>query len=97
VTAFESLRTAGKIRAWGVSNFSVNDMEELFNIPHGNRCATNQVLYNLGSRAGSYLGGFRTPARVQTDRFTQPASENLHHPSHTCPQEQRPLSGKVRG
>jgi diketogulonate reductase-like aldo/keto reductase len=27
VTAFESLRAAGKIRAWGVSNFSVNDME----------------------------------------------------------------------
>ena len=50
VTAFESLRTAGKIRAWGVSNFSVNDMGELFNIPHGDRCATNQVLYNLGSR-----------------------------------------------
>lgn len=50
VTAFENLRTAGKIRAWGVSNFSVSDMEELFNIPHGDRCATNQVLYNLGSR-----------------------------------------------
>lgn len=50
VTAFESLRTAGKIRAWGVSNFNVSDMEELFNIPHGDRCATNQVLYNLGSR-----------------------------------------------
>ncbi len=50
VTAFESLRAAGKIRAWGVSNFSVNDMEELFNIPHGDRCATNQVLYNLSSR-----------------------------------------------
>jgi hypothetical protein len=27
VTAFESLRTAGKIRAWGVSNFNVSDME----------------------------------------------------------------------
>jgi diketogulonate reductase-like aldo/keto reductase len=51
VTAFESLRTAGKIRAWGVSNFSVNDMEELFAIPNGDRCATNQVLYNLGNRA----------------------------------------------
>jgi diketogulonate reductase-like aldo/keto reductase len=51
VTAFESLRTAGKIRAWGVSNFSVNDMEELFNIRHGDRCATNQVLYNLGDRS----------------------------------------------
>src|SRR4029453_14421410 len=30
VTAFEKLRTAGKIRAWGVSNFSVRDMENFF-------------------------------------------------------------------
>ena len=50
VAAFESLRAAGKIRAWGVSNFKVSDMEELFRVPHGDRCATNQVLYNIGSR-----------------------------------------------
>jgi diketogulonate reductase-like aldo/keto reductase len=25
-------------------------MEELFRVPHGDRCATNQVLYNLGDR-----------------------------------------------
>ena len=50
VAAFESLRAAGKIRAWGVSNFKVSDMEDLFRIPHGDRCATNQVLYNLGNR-----------------------------------------------
>jgi len=50
VTAFEDLRSAGKIRAWGVSNFKVSDMESLFNIPRGNRCATNQVLYNIGNR-----------------------------------------------
>jgi len=50
VTAFESLRAAGKIRAWGVSNFKVSDMEDLFRVPHGDRCATNQVLYNLGTR-----------------------------------------------
>ena len=50
VTAFENLRSAGKIRAWGVSNFGVTDMEELFLVPHGNRCATNQVLYNVGRR-----------------------------------------------
>jgi diketogulonate reductase-like aldo/keto reductase len=50
VTSFEDLRSAGKIRAWGVSNFNVNDMEELFRVPHGDRCATNQVLYNLGKR-----------------------------------------------
>jgi diketogulonate reductase-like aldo/keto reductase len=51
VTAFENLRSAGKVRAWGVSNFSVSDMDELFKIPHGDRCATNQVLYNLADRS----------------------------------------------
>lgn len=50
VAAFESLRAAGKIRAWGVSNFKVSLMEELFRVPDGDRCATNQVLYNVGSR-----------------------------------------------
>lgn len=33
-----------------MSNFSVGDMEELFHIPHGDRCATNQVPYNIGDR-----------------------------------------------
>src|SRR5262249_30304723 len=50
VAAFENLRLAGKIRAWGVSNFKVGDMEDLFRVPNGRRCATNQVLYNLSSR-----------------------------------------------
>jgi diketogulonate reductase-like aldo/keto reductase len=50
VTAFESLRKAGTIRAWGVSNFTVRDMEDLFDVPQGDRCATNQVPYNLTAR-----------------------------------------------
>jgi diketogulonate reductase-like aldo/keto reductase len=50
VAGFERLRAAGKIRAWGVSNFTVSDMEDLFRVPHGDRCATNQVAYNLGNR-----------------------------------------------
>jgi diketogulonate reductase-like aldo/keto reductase len=50
VAGFESLRAAGKIRAWGVSNFQVSDMEDLFRVSRGDRCATNQVLYNLGNR-----------------------------------------------
>ena len=50
VTAFENLRSAGKIRAWGVSNFKVSDMEDLFRVPQGDRCATNQVPYSLGDR-----------------------------------------------
>jgi diketogulonate reductase-like aldo/keto reductase len=51
VKAFETLRSAGKIRAWGVSNFKVKDLENLFHIPQGDRCATNQVPYNIGDRS----------------------------------------------
>jgi len=50
VTAFEQLRAAGKIRAWGVSNFDVGQMEDLFRVPDGHRCATNQVAYSLNNR-----------------------------------------------
>ena len=50
VAAFEKLRAAGKIRAWGVSNFSVSQMEDLLRVPDGNRCATNQVPYSLNNR-----------------------------------------------
>jgi diketogulonate reductase-like aldo/keto reductase len=50
VTAFEKLRTAGKIRAWGVSNFQVSDMEKLFRVPQGDRCTTNQLPYSIGDR-----------------------------------------------
>src|SRR6202167_4444573 len=50
VAAFEQLRAAGKIRAWGVSNFDVGQMEDLFRVPNGHRCATNQVPYSLNNR-----------------------------------------------
>ena len=50
VAAFEQLRTAGRIRAWGVSNFSAGQMGELFRVPDGHRCATNQVPYSLRNR-----------------------------------------------
>jgi diketogulonate reductase-like aldo/keto reductase len=51
VAGFESLCAAGKIRSWGVSNFSVRQMEDLFRIPQGDRCATNQVPYSVGDRS----------------------------------------------
>jgi diketogulonate reductase-like aldo/keto reductase len=50
VAAFEQLRMAGKIRAWGVSNFDAGQMEDLFGVPDGHRCATNQVPYSLKNR-----------------------------------------------
>jgi diketogulonate reductase-like aldo/keto reductase len=45
VAAFERLRETGKIRAWGVSNFDRDDMEELLD-EGGAAVAVNQVLYN---------------------------------------------------
>jgi diketogulonate reductase-like aldo/keto reductase len=50
VAAFEKLRAAGTIRAWGVSNFDAGQMEDLFRVPDGGRCATNQVPYSLNNR-----------------------------------------------
>jgi len=46
VAGFERLLKQGKIGAWGVSNFDVDDMEELFRVPGGEGCTVNQVLYN---------------------------------------------------
>ncbi|MBW6422653.1 aldo/keto reductase [Rhizobium sp. XQZ8] len=54
VAGFEELRKAGKIGAWGVSNFDLDDMEELMRVPDGENCAANQVLYNLSRRGIEY-------------------------------------------
>jgi diketogulonate reductase-like aldo/keto reductase len=50
VAAFEELRGAGKIRAWGVSNFDVGDLEELAALGDSGLPACNQVLYHLEER-----------------------------------------------
>ena len=50
VEAFETLKAEGKIGAWGVSNFDVDDMEELLLVPGGGNVTANQVLYNLARR-----------------------------------------------
>ncbi|MBJ9973844.1 aldo/keto reductase [Pseudomonas sp. S75] len=46
VEAFERLVDEGKIRRWGVSNFDVDDLQEL----DDSRCAVNQVMYNPAER-----------------------------------------------
>ena len=50
ISAFEQLKTDGKIKHWGVSNFDTSDMQELYGIPEGKNCQINQVLYNLSRR-----------------------------------------------
>ena len=65
VAGFEQLRAAGKIKAWGVSNFNIDQMEALFRIPEGSRCATNQVPYSLNSRG---IERFFLGARITISR-----------------------------
>ena len=48
--AFQSLKQAGKIREYGISNFDVRDLEEAGAMPGGDEIAANQVLYNLMRR-----------------------------------------------
>lgn len=50
VTAFETLKSQGKIRHWGVSNLDVAAMNELATVANGNRCMANQVQYALDCR-----------------------------------------------
>lgn len=49
--AFDELEAAGKIRAFGVSNFDVDDLEEAVAVTGEGRIACNQVLYHLDERA----------------------------------------------
>ena len=51
VAAFDELMSAGKIRSWGVSNFDVDDLDELFDVAGEGAIACNQVLYHLQERA----------------------------------------------
>lgn len=49
--AFDALERAGKIRAFGVSNFDVPDLEEAVRLAGPGRIACNQVLYHLKERS----------------------------------------------
>ncbi|SDR63490.1 Aldo/keto reductase [Rhizobiales bacterium GAS113] len=55
VGAFEELRLQGKILSWGVSNFDLADLEDIWGITGGRRLACNQVFYHLEERAIEHL------------------------------------------
>ena len=51
IAGFERLRRDGKIRAWGVSNFGVEELEEAAAVVGATSIACNQVLYHLEERS----------------------------------------------
>ena len=51
IAAFEQLHSEGKILSWGVSNFDVPDLEEIWEIAGEALLVCNQVLYHLQERA----------------------------------------------
>lgn len=51
VAALDELRRQGKILSWGVSNFDVSDLDELWRVAADSRPACNQVVYHLAERA----------------------------------------------
>jgi diketogulonate reductase-like aldo/keto reductase len=50
IEGMERLKKEGKILRWGVSNFDIDDMEELLDKSCGENCTVNEILYHLGSR-----------------------------------------------
>lgn len=54
VSELQVLQNEGLIRAWGVSNFDIDDMEELWQLPEGQNCVVNEDLYNLETRGIEY-------------------------------------------
>jgi len=51
LAGFDALIAAGKIKSWGVSNFDVEDLEEMQGLAGKGVIACNQVLYHLEERA----------------------------------------------
>lgn len=51
VAAFDQLIAEGKILSWGVSNFDVADLKEVYELSKSQRPVCNQVLYHLQERA----------------------------------------------
>lgn len=54
VAELQRLQDQGLIKAWGVSNFDIADLQELWSLPNGPHAQANEDLYHLGSRGIDY-------------------------------------------
>lgn len=52
--ALQTLVEQVRIGRWGVSNFDIDDMQELESLQGGMACATNQVYYSLTERGAGF-------------------------------------------
>lgn len=50
IEGFQRLQQSGAIRHWGVSNFDLDDMQELVRLAPGDACSANQVYHSLTER-----------------------------------------------
>lgn len=54
IVGLQALQKSGLIRHWGVSNFDLDDLKEIFSLPGGKDCFANEDLYNLAHRGVEY-------------------------------------------
>lgn len=54
IECMEELKSQELICNWGVSNIDIREMKQLVALENGDKCATDQVLYHLGSRGVEY-------------------------------------------
>ena len=47
VDKMEEAKHLGYIKEWGVSNFDVQDLKDLFRVQGGERCYANEIFYNV--------------------------------------------------
>ncbi len=93
VGALEQLVSAGKIRSWGVSNFDVDDLDELLDVAGEGKVACNQVLYHLQQRAIEHAvtpvvrEAWRRRGRllaVRSQRFSEPEEQERRGVAGDC-------------
>ena len=89
VDVMEELKWRGKIKGWGVSNFDLEDIQELLSLRNGLNCQTNQLLYHLASRGiefvlTDYLKESRIPIMAYCPIIGQePDKKEMVHQSPT--------------
>src|SRR5262249_39700089 len=54
VAGFRDLVAAGHVARWGVSNFDVDDLDELTHVSNAGECAVDQVYYSLTQRGPEF-------------------------------------------